>query len=115
MRSDCIFCKIGTGQIPSRVVYQDEDVFAFEDGNPQAPVHVLVIPKRHIDALSDMRDGDHAVVAHLLEVGVLIAKKKGIAESGYRIVVNNGQDAGQTVFHLHFHMLGGRRMNWPPG
>ena len=113
--SDCIFCKIGAGQIPSKVVYQDEEVFAFEDLNPQAPIHVLIIPKRHISALSDLSEGEKSLVGHILKVGTLIAKKKGIAESGYRIVVNNGQDAGQTVFHLHFHVLGGRHMKWPPG
>jgi histidine triad (HIT) family protein len=113
--SDCIFCKIGSGQVPSKVVWQDEEAFAFEDLNPQAPVHILVIPKRHLTALNDTKAADRALLGHLLEAAILIAQSKGIAESGYRIVVNTGPDGGQTVSHLHLHLLGGRRMKWPPG
>ena len=113
--TDCIFCRIGSGQIASRVVFQDEEVLAFEDLNPQAPVHVLVIPKRHIRALNELGEGDRGMLGRLLEVANLVAHKKGIAESGYRVVANTGKDGGQTVFHLHLHMLGGRRMTWPPG
>lgn len=111
--SDCLFCKIGSGQIPSKVVLQDDEMFAFEDINPQAPVHVLVIPKRHIGGLNDT--GDRALLGRLLETAVLVAKKKGIADSGYRVVANTGRESGQTVFHLHVHVLGGRPMKWPPG
>ncbi len=113
--SDCIFCKVGAGQVASRVVFQDEEVLAFEDLNPQAPVHVLIIPKRHIGTLSEMRAGEQALLGHLLEAATLVAEKKGIVESGYRVVANTGKDGGQTVFHLHLHVLGGRRMTWPPG
>ena len=111
--SDCVFCKIGSGQIPSRMVLQDEEVFAFEDLNPQAPVHVLVIPKRHVAAMNELQD--LSLLGRLFHVANLVAQKKGIAASGYRVVSNTGRDGGQTVFHLHLHVLGGRQMNWPPG
>ena len=111
--SDCVFCKIGSGQISSRMVLQDEEVFAFEDLNPQAPVHVLVIPKRHVAAMNELQDP--ALLGRLFHVANLVAQKKGIAASGYRVVSNTGRDGGQTVFHLHLHVLGGRQMNWPPG
>ena len=113
--SDCVFCKIGSGQIPSKVVLQDDDVLAFDDLNPQAPVHVLVIPKRHVGSLSDAVAGDQTLLGRLLEAATLVARKKGIAESGYRVVANTGRNGGQTVFHLHLHVLGGRQMTWPPG
>jgi histidine triad (HIT) family protein len=113
--SDCIFCKIGAGQIPTKVVLQDEEVLAFEDLHPQAPVHVLVIPKRHIGTLSEAQAGDQALLGRLLEAAAQIADKKGIAESGYRVVANSGREGGQTVLHLHLHVLGGRHMTWPPG
>ena len=113
--SDCLFCKIGSGQIPSKVVMQDDEILAFDDINPQAPVHVLVIPKRHIVALNDMEAGDQALLGRLLETAALVARQKGIAEAGYRVVVNTGRHGGQTVFHLHLHLLGGRHMAWPPG
>jgi histidine triad (HIT) family protein len=113
--SDCIFCKIGAGQIPTKVVLQDEEVLAFEDLHPQAPVHVLVIPKRHIGTLSETGTGDQALLGRLLEAAAQVADKKGIAESGYRVVANSGRDGGQTVLHLHLHVLGGRHMTWPPG
>ena len=113
--SDCLFCKIGSGQIPSKVVMQDDEILAFDDVNPQAPVHVLVIPKRHVVALNDVEAGDRALLASLLDAATLVARKKGIAESGYRVVANQGRDGGQSVFHLHLHVLGGRQMTWPPG
>jgi histidine triad (HIT) family protein len=113
--SDCLFCKIGSGQIPSKVVMQDDEILAFDDVNPQAPVHVLVIPKRHVVALNDVEAGDRALLASLLDAATLVARKKGIAESGYRVVANTGRNGGQTVFHLHLHVLGGRQMTWPPG
>ncbi|MEP6601724.1 MAG: histidine triad nucleotide-binding protein [Nitrospirota bacterium] len=111
--SDCVFCNIGSGQIPSRMVLQDEEVFAFEDLNPQAPVHVLVIPKRHVAAMNELQDA--ALLGRLFHAANLVAQKKGIAASGYRVVANTGRDGGQSVFHLHLHVLGGRQMNWPPG
>lgn len=113
--SDCLFCRIGSGQIPAKVVLQDDEVLAFDDINPQAPVHVLVIPKRHVAALNDAGAGDQALLGRLLETAALVARKKGIAESGYRVVANTGRDGGQTVFHLHLHVMGGRHMSWPPG
>lgn len=113
--SDCLFCKIGSGQIPSKVVMQDDEILAFDDINPQAPVHVLVIPKRHLVALNEVSAGDHALLGRLLEAAIQVAGKKGIAESGYRVVANTGRDGGQSVFHLHLHVLGGRHMAWPPG
>jgi histidine triad (HIT) family protein len=111
--SDCLFCRIASGEIPSKFVWQDEDIFAFEDVRPQAPVHVLVVPKRHMAAVKDVKD--QALLGRLLQAATLVAQNKGIAESGYRIVANTGRDGGQTVFHLHFHVLGGRQMMWPPG
>jgi histidine triad (HIT) family protein len=113
--SDCIFCRIGSKQIPSRVVLEDDQVLAFDDLNPQAPVHVLVIPKRHIGALKNVQQQDQALLGHLLAAANQVAQKKGIEESGYRVVANTGIDGGQTVFHLHLHVLGGRPMTWPPG
>ena len=113
--SDCLFCKIGSGQIPAKVVLQDDEILAFDDVNPQAPVHVLVIPKRHVVALNDAGTGDQVLLGRLLEAAASVAKKKGIAESGYRVVANTGRDGGQSVFHLHLHVLGGRHMAWPPG
>ena len=113
--SECLFCRIGSGQIPAKVVLQDDEILAFEDVNPQAPVHVLVIPKRHIEGLNEATAGDKALLGHLLEVAAQVAKKKGIAETGYRVVTNMGRQAGQSVFHLHLHVLGGRQMIWPPG
>ena len=113
--SDCVFCKIGAGQIPSKVVLQDDDLLAFEDLHPQAPVHVLVIPKRHIGALTDAGAAEQALLGRLLDAATRVARQKGIAESGYRVVANQGRNGGQTVFHLHLHVLGGRPMNWPPG
>ena len=111
--ADCLFCKISSGQVPSKVVLQDDEMFAFEDINPQAPVHVLVVPKRHVGGLNDA--GDRTLLGRLLETAARVAKKKGIAESGYRVVANSGREGGQTVFHLHVHVLGGRQMTWPPG
>ena len=111
--ADCLFCKISSGQVPSKVVLQDDEMFAFEDINPQAPVHVLVVPKRHVGGLNDA--ADRALLGRLLETAARVAKKKGIAESGYRVVANSGREGGQTVFHLHVHVLGGRQMTWPPG
>ncbi len=113
--SDCIFCKIIEGKIPSKKVHEDEDSFAFEDINPQAPTHVLVIPKRHVPTVSDLQPSDDALVGKLHRTAAKIAKERGIAAGGYRIVLNTNRDAGQTVFHVHLHLLGGRQLQWPPG
>ena len=113
--TDCIFCKIIDRKIPARVVHEDEETFAFEDINPQAPTHVLVIPKRHVPTVSDLAPEHDALVGKLHRVAAKIAAERGIAQSGYRIVANTHRDAGQTVFHVHLHLLGGRPMQWPPG
>ena len=113
--SDCVFCKIIARQIPSKVVHEDEETFAFEDINPQAPTHVLVIPKRHVPTVSDLQASDDELVGKLHRTAARIAEQRGIAAGGYRIVLNTNRDAGQTVFHVHLHLLGGRQMHWPPG
>ena len=115
MVADCLFCKMVTGAIQPNKVFEDAEVLAFKDINPQAPVHVLVIPKRHIASANDLSDADAALIGKLFLAGRKIASDLGIAESGYRLVNNCGGDGGQTVWHLHLHMLGGRHMNWPPG
>ena len=112
--SDCIFCKIARGEIPSRKVYEDDEVFAFHDINPQAPTHVLVIPKQEITSLDVLADNDAELVAHLWLVIRNLAKELKLS-GGYRVVVNCGRDGGQSVDHLHFHLLGGRQLTWPPG
>ena len=112
---DCIFCKIVRREAPARIVYEDEDVLAFKDVNPQAPVHILVIPKKHIANLAAMTEADEAVVGkmHLLMKG--LAKEHSTYQCGFRVVANSGPDAGESIPHLHFHLLGGRKMHWPPG
>ena len=112
---DCLFCKIINGEIPSSKVYEDELIFAFRDIEPQAPVHILIIPKEHIASANDLNDENSDIVGHIFNVAAKIAKSEGIADGGYRIVNNCGADGGQTVGHLHFHMLGGRSLTWPPG
>ena len=112
--SDCIFCKIAAGEIPSTCVYEDEDVFAFRDINPQAPVHVLVIPKTHIGSMDELNAENAAIAAKCLAVIPQVAAKERLT-NGYRVISNCGADAGQTVHHLHFHVLSGRDMTWPPG
>jgi len=113
--SDCIFCKIIAGEIPATVVHETDDVLAFRDLGPQAPTHVLVIPKRHIATINDMRDSDAELVGKLYLAAQKVAADEGISESGYRTVMNCNEGAGQTVFHMHLHVLGGRPMTWPPG
>lgn len=113
--SDCIFCKIAAGDIPSDVVYQDEDVLAFRDLSPQAPTHILVIPKRHISTLNDIEPGDGELIGKMYLAAKEIAKAEGIDEAGYRTVFNCNAAGGQAVYHLHLHVLGGRQMQWPPG
>jgi histidine triad (HIT) family protein len=112
--SDCIFCKILAGEIPARFVYRDDLAVAFEDLNPKAPTHILVIPRKHIASLAEVASADEALIGHLSFVAAKIAAERGIG-GGFRTVVNNGETAGQSVFHLHLHLLGGRRMTWPPG
>lgn len=113
--SDCLFCKIVAGDIPCDLLHADEHVIAFRDINPQAPHHVLVIPRRHIASLAEVGDDDTELMGRLKVAAVAVAEKLGLAESGYRLVVNCGPDALQTVMHLHVHLLGGRTMSWPPG
>ena len=113
--SDCLFCRIIKGEIPATIVYRDDRVVAFNDINPQAPTHVLLVPTRHIASLNDLAPGDDAIVGELARRAAAIAKERGIADSGYRTVFNTNAGAGQTVFHIHLHLLGGRSMHWPPG
>lgn len=113
--ADCLFCKIAAGTIPSEKVYEDDHALAFRDLKPQAPTHVLVIPKEHLDSLNDASQSDEALLGHLLRLVPKIANQLGIAESGFRTVINTGSDGGQLVFHLHIHLLGGRSLTWPPG
>ena len=111
----CLFCRIASGDIPAKLVHDDADVVAFHDINPQAPTHVLVIPRRHIPSLDDLTEADAATVGTALVKTSQIARELHLEEDGYRVVINNGEGAGQTVFHIHMHLLGGRRMGWPPG
>ena len=114
--SDCIFCKIAKKEIDSNIVFEDDMVIAFRDLSPQAPEHVLVIPKKHIESINKFQDVDKDIAAHILvDVVPKIANDLKIAENGYRVVINTGDDGGQTVHHLHVHILGGRSMTWPPG
>ena len=112
--NDCLFCKIIAGQVPSKKVFEDEKTFVFEDINPQAPTHVLIIPKKHIVGLKEAGDADAELIGYCHLVAAKVAKDRGI-ENGYRTVYNVGRDAGQSVFHLHLHLLGGRKLTWPPG
>jgi histidine triad (HIT) family protein len=112
---NCLFCRIVTGETPADVVYKDERCLAFRDTNPQSPVHVLVVPRDHLDSLDDATQKDEALLGHLLRVAARVANEQGLSESGYRTVINTGAGAGQSIFHLHVHVLGGRQLNWPPG
>lgn len=112
---DCIFCKIVKGEIPCEKVYEDDKVLSFKDINPGAPNHVLIIPKKHIGSLNEVTEEDSTLIAHIFLVAKEIVKKLGIDDTGYRIVSNCGEDGGQTVPHIHFHVLGGRSLQWPPG
>lgn len=110
----CVFCSIAEGKIPSTAVYQDDLVYAFADISPKAPVHVLIVPREHVASLSEAVKDHRALLGHLLWTAAEIARKKGL-DKGYRVVVNNGEDGGQTVDHLHLHLMGQRQMTWPPG
>jgi histidine triad (HIT) family protein len=113
--SDCLFCKIIERRIPASIVYEDEHLLAFNDINPQAPTHVLVIPKRHIPTLNDLQAEDEAIVGEMVRRGATIAAERGLSAGGFRVVFNTNGDAGQTVLHVHLHLIGGRTMTWPPG
>jgi histidine triad (HIT) family protein len=115
MMSDCIFCKIIAGEIPSAHVLDTDELFAFRDINPQAPQHVLILPKRHIAKLSELKLSDRSIAAELMLATAKLAHDLGMEKDGYRVVINNGERAGQSVWHLHFHLLSGRPFAWPPG
>src|SRR5665647_941519 len=111
----CIFCKIAAGEIIANIVYQDGNVVAFRDTNPQAPVHILVIPREHIPSLTELQPSQSPLMGELVETAVMLAEREGVDQSGYRLVLNAGKDAGQAVEHIHLHLVGGRAMQWPPG
>src|SRR5207302_9352366 len=112
---NCLFCRIVAGETAADVIYKDERCLAFRDTNPQSPVHVLVVPRDHLDSLDDAAQKDEAPLGHLLRVAARVANEQGLSESGYRTVINTGAGAGQSIFHVHVHVLGGRPLNWPPG
>ena len=112
---DCLFCRIVDEDIPADVVYQSDAAIAFRDINPQAPTHVLIIPRRHVSTINDLNAGDEELVGNLVLAAKEIARQEGLADNGYRVVMNCGEEAGQSVFHIHLHLLGGRMLNWPPG
>jgi histidine triad (HIT) family protein len=114
MSADCLFCKIAAKQIPSKIVYEDADIFAFEDISPQAPTHILLCPRKHFVSLDDATAEDQALIGKLQLVAARLARERSLL-AGYRTVFNNGVGAGQSVFHLHLHLLGGRQFRWPPG
>ncbi|NIQ01432.1 MAG: HIT domain-containing protein [Nitrospinaceae bacterium] len=112
---DCLFCKINQGEIPSEKVYDGEQVFAIQDINPQAPVHLLIIPKKHYSTILEIEEKDHDLIGTIFTVAIELAQERKLDQSGFRVVVNCGAEAGQSVFHIHYHLLGGRPMRWPPG
>src|SRR5207247_2220088 len=113
--SDCLFCKIINKQIPGSIVYEDDRLVAFNDINPQGPTHVLIVPRRHIATLNDLAAADDQLVGEMVRRAAAIAAERGLSAGGYRVVFNTNRDAGQTVFHIHLHLIGGRSMSWPPG
>ncbi len=113
--SDCLFCKIRDGEIPADLVYQNDEVLAFNDVNPQAPTHLLIIPKKHVSTVNDVNQEDEVMMGKLFSAAKQNAAEKGLSDDGYRLVVNCNEGAGQTVFHIHMHLLAGRAMTWPPG
>lgn len=115
MPNECLFCRIIAGQAPARIVHQNDRVIAIDDINPQAPLHVLVMPRRHIATLNDLGAGDDDLVGEMIRCAAAIARERGVADQGYRAIFNCNRGAGQTVYHIHLHVLGGRRMSWPPG
>ena len=114
-KAGCVFCKIIKKEIPSRIVLENNRILAFEDTNPQAPVHILIIPKRHIEKTSDLNEKSARLIGELVLTAKTLANQKGIQAKGYRIILNCNKDAGQEIFHLHLHLLGGRKFTWPPG
>jgi histidine triad (HIT) family protein len=113
--ADCLFCRIVKREIPASIVYEDDRVLAFNDINPQGPTHVLVVPKQHIATLNDLTAGDDQIVGEVIRRAAAIAKERGISVGGFRVVFNTNRDGGQTVFHIHAHIIGGRSLGWPPG
>jgi len=113
--STCLFCRISAGEIPADVIRSDQDLLAFRDINPKAPTHILIIPRKHITSVADMEAGDAEIIGKLFLAAKELAREEGISGTGYRMVINAGEDGGQTVFHVHLHLLGGRPMGWPPG
>ncbi|HEX4045298.1 MAG TPA: histidine triad nucleotide-binding protein [Gammaproteobacteria bacterium] len=113
--TNCLFCKIASGEIPANIVYQDDMIVAFDDINPQAPHHKIIIPLKHIETLNELDKSDNALLGHMIQSATNLAKQLHIADNGYRLVLNCNADAGQSVFHIHLHLLGGRRLAWPPG
>ena len=111
----CLFCRIARGEIPADIVHEDDLVLAFRDINPKAPTHLLVIPRRHVQSAADLRESDSEMLGRLFGVAAQLAREAGVADRGFRLVTNSGPGAGQSVDHLHFHLLGGRQMGWPPG
>lgn len=115
MTSQCLFCRIAAGEIPSRQIYSDERVYAFADINPAAPSHFLVIPRKHLSSINDATGADEALLGHMMLTAQKIAAEQELAKDGFRLVVNTGTNGGQTVFHIHLHIIGGRQLGWPPG
>jgi histidine triad (HIT) family protein len=115
VNENCLFCRIVAGEIPANIVYRDESVVVFRDINPGAPQHVLIIPVRHVASSTDLTEEDGPLLAHIYTTATRVAHELGVDQSGYRLVTNVGPDSGQSVFHLHFHLLGGRQLGWPPG
>ncbi len=113
--TDCLFCKIISGEIDSKIIYEDEQVVAFKDIEPQAPIHYLIVPKKHISTLLDISNEDKELIGHIYTIANQIAQKEGVAEDGFRVVSNCKEAGGQTVYHIHYHLLGGRNLQWPPG
>jgi len=113
--ADCLFCRIRDGEIPADIIYREEGILAFRDISPQAPVHVLIIPEKHISGLPEAEEDDRELLGRICRAAVEIARRESVADAGFRLVVNSGPDAGQAVDHLHFHLLGGRALGWPPG
>jgi histidine triad (HIT) family protein len=112
---NCLFCRIIEKRMPSNIVYEDSEIFAFEDIHPQAPLHVLVVPRKHIATTLEIPEKDHALIGRLLQVAGSIARERGVADRGFRLVMNCNSEAGQTIYHIHLHLLAGRPMQWPPG
>ena len=115
MDTSCLFCRIAAREIPADILRESEGIVAFRDVNPQAPTHILLIPKEHVTSVAELSEHDAGMLAEIVQAAAQLARADGIADSGWRLVTNVGADAGQTVFHLHFHLLGGRAMGWPPG